>query len=566
VADNVTTTVSAPLASPVNNTKTPPPLLKRRKSGTDLKSLDANVAAAVSFASALPSAAATTATTATHTHSQPTLSNGQQWGFAHSPPPPPPLTSTNTTTTTTTNKRLYLTSDGKWVTRDIASLDFLWGIPLAAERDIVVTGWQLQMQRQLENQDDDDDDDTGTATSSHHSQREPHYRTGAYQALTNATTTGAALSTAKGTWWEKWVRSETIRNSGFPLGVSVSNSNSVWPQTASSGGGKTKNVATDAAVLEQPTRADSSLLLKVTTTTPTSSSQLHPANTSASNLAWSYAPGRRLEGDEAIRIHIPLTFDNTITKQRSIARQAALREWELQTAHGLVRSNHGKTNGTDLKSAAAAAATAATAVGTSTTAAASATTAPVGVGGGGARASTVVATAQPPMLDGRLFFSANSSYPISVFSVIRYEPSTLCTIGSAQCVLAHVEENSTRVLLPVQMAPYTLTFSLCVGTTIRTLALAACTRHREGRGGHSTEETGSDWRWGQSVCPAESRLERNFVRILGGTAASCTKKYRQPPSLTPPCSLIPNILLARNMQISRAPSAHWRRQQGGQKV
>jgi hypothetical protein len=64
------------------------------------------------------------------------------------------------------------------------------------------------------------------------------------------------------------------------------------------------------------------------------------------------------------------------------------------------------------------------------------------------------------------------------------------------------------------MVPHTLAFS-CVGATNRTLALAACSRHRKGRGGHSTKETGSDWRWGQSVCPAESRLERNFVRIFG---------------------------------------------------
>jgi hypothetical protein len=337
---------------------------------------------------------------------------------------------------------LYLTSDGKWVTRDIASLDFLWGIPLAAERDIVVTGWQLQLQRQLENQDDDNDD-SGTATSSHHS----HHRQANYnnndQTPTNAMT-AAALSTAKGTWWEKWVQSETIRSSGFPLGVSVSNhraaAHSIWPTTNSSGGGagKNKSVATDAAVLEQPTRADTSVLLKERTTNTTHPMSLQ-ANTSASNFAWSYAPGRRLEGDEAIRIHIPLTFDNTITKQRSIARQAALREWELQTAHGLVRSsntNGNNTNGTVPPSATAGAAAAATnntiAAATTTT-----TTTPVGGGGGGggAHASTVVATAQPPMLDGRLFFSANSSYPISVFSVIRYEPSTLCRVAARRVSL-----------------------------------------------------------------------------------------------------------------------------------
>ena len=45
------------------------------------------------------------------------------------------------------NKRLYRAGENKWVTRDIASLDFLLGIPLAAEQEIVSTGWQLQLKR-----------------------------------------------------------------------------------------------------------------------------------------------------------------------------------------------------------------------------------------------------------------------------------------------------------------------------------------------------------------------------------------------------------------------------------
>lgn len=79
----------------------------------------------------------------------------------------------------------------------------------------------------------------------------------------------------------------------------------------------------------------------------------------------SQQPGRRLDGLDPVKVQIPLTTA-TRTKQRSIARQAALREWELETAHGL-----------------------------------------------GSRQA---------MLDGRLFFSAKGAYPMGVFSVIRYEP------------------------------------------------------------------------------------------------------------------------------------------------
>jgi hypothetical protein len=210
---------------------------------------------------------------------------------------------TGTTGAQISAKRLYRAGENKWVTRDIASLDFLLGIPLAAEQVIVATGWQLQLQR-------DDEDD-----SSHSNYRE-----------TRASEDVPA--TAKGTWWEKWVQ----------------------PDMKHSVHKKSKNNDTEAAELEQPTEADTS-------------AAFNPF------LPMSYAPGRRLEGDEAVRIQIPLTVD-TVTKQRSIARQAALREWELQTAHGLANT--------------------------------------------------------PPMLDGRLFFSANSSYPVSVFSIIRYEPSKWC--------------------------------------------------------------------------------------------------------------------------------------------
>lgn len=82
----------------------------------------------------------------------------------------------------------------------------------------------------------------------------------------------------------------------------------------------------------------------------------------------SYITGRRLEGDPAtVRVQVPLTNTTVVTRQRTIARAAALREWEIQTAHGLAT--------------------------------------------------------HPPLLDGRLFFSADSSYPVNIFSIVRYEPS-----------------------------------------------------------------------------------------------------------------------------------------------
>lgn len=246
---------------------------------------------------------------------------------AHTPPQTQTLSSVSAiNNNNNNNKRLYRAGENKWVTRDIASLDFLLGIPLAAEKEIVTTGWQLQLQR-------DNDDDSSHSAADNYAYRQ--VASGARTAMEDVP------ATAQGTWWEKWVQHEHMNQGGIHKK-------------------KTKNNDTEAAELEQPTEADTSAA-RVTNGNNNSNNKNHP-----SFVPLSYAPGRRLEGDQAVRIQIPLTVD-TVTKQRSIARQAALREWELQTAHGLADT--------------------------------------------------------PPMLDGRLFFSANSSYPVSVFSIIRYEPS-----------------------------------------------------------------------------------------------------------------------------------------------
>ena len=71
--------------------------------------------------------------------------------------------------------------------------------------------------------------------------------------------------------------------------------------------------------------------------------------------------GRRLEGDTATKVEIPQAGLSKSTRQRNIARQAQMREWECQ----------------------------------------------------------VVAQ---DVLSGRMFFSAKDNYPVSVFSVIKYEP------------------------------------------------------------------------------------------------------------------------------------------------
>lgn len=145
----------------------------------------------------------------------------------------------------------------KWVTRDIAALDFLLGIKMAKQVEIVRAGYERI-------------------------QAEP--------------------TLATGKWWERLVQD--------PLLVHAS---------------------------EKP-----EVLLEA------------PAPTRGG--------GRRLEGDSAAKLQIPPTSKNKSTRQRYIARQAEIREWERHVAQ------------------------------------------------------------EQDILGGRLFFSAKDNYPVSVFSVIKYEP------------------------------------------------------------------------------------------------------------------------------------------------
>ena len=254
------------------------------------------------------------------------------------------------------NKRLYRASGGssipdgtrsKYVTRDIAALEFLLGIPLAAEASLVQTGWRLQQQQYEEDREDHDYSEAEYVSDAHHA-------TTARKHASVAAAAAAAATTSRGTWWEKYVRSF---NDHFDV---LSHTKSKQQQQQEEGG-----------ELERPTTSSST----ITKATRTASGMLIPA----------YTPGRRLDGDEAIHIQIPLTTDGTITRQKSIARIAALREWERKTAHGISQQQQQQTKM-------------------------------------GAANTTMILPKHPPLLDGRLFLSASGSYPISVFSMIRYEP------------------------------------------------------------------------------------------------------------------------------------------------
>ena len=246
-------------------------------------------------------------------------------------------------------------SRSKWVNREIAALEFLLGIPLEAEQAIVRKGW-MQQQGIVEDDDKQTEDDEVKVDLLE--PPVPHL-------FSAARSSQLSSHSHQGRWWEKWI-------ANHPRGPH--------------GGGEliSRRSRVEDEELEQPDEIRASGGAFVHSdylgTLDNSHDVVQPVVVHAV-----HAPGRRLQGDEATKIHIPIPDENTtvITRQRNIARISYMREWEVRVAHGI-----GDVSNKSLIKA------------------------PV--------PSDV--QVRPPLLDGRLFFSAGESYPIGVFSILRYEP------------------------------------------------------------------------------------------------------------------------------------------------
>eukprot|EP00980_Cylindrotheca_fusiformis_P030421 scaffold24797_cov142-Cylindrotheca_fusiformis.AAC.1 len=213
--------------------------------------------------------------------------------------------------------------------REIAALEFLLGIPMAAEGDIVHQGWLKQHGL---SQDENSGEERKVDPLE----------------LPHAHTRGdTSLSSHHGRWWEKWIAHSSKLSDMSRRGI-------------------------EEGELEQPHQIE-------VANASNREKQFQDAPQQVVPLV--HAPGRRLEGDDAIRIQIPMDV-NTSTRQKHIARLAATREWELEVAHGIGLSSATPKDKNPKNQK----------------------------------------QSHPPMLDGRMFFSASESYPTGVFSIIRYEP------------------------------------------------------------------------------------------------------------------------------------------------
>ena len=277
-------------------------------------------------------------------HAVPTM-----MGSVQASVPNPSMASTTAPGSGSSRLRIYKSSNSnnvKWVTREIAALDFLLGIPMEAEEEIVHRGW-MQQHGLLQS--------TKNSRAIGRGGRQEEKT----EILEPPANSAVPTASSHGRWWEKWISNTT------PSGVNSKDSRG----------------QEEGEELEQPNEvSDSNQAAEVSARHQPQVSMLH-------------APGRRLDGDQATLVQVPLGDDTVVTRQRSIARQAVIREWELRVAHGIgsaKKLSHQSQHQSQQPSH------------------------QTSLGGPANNAK--------PMLDGRMFFSASGSYPMGVYSLIRYEP------------------------------------------------------------------------------------------------------------------------------------------------
>mmetsp|Transcript_15780 Transcript_15780/g.34153 ORF Transcript_15780/g.34153 Transcript_15780/m.34153 type:complete len:935 (+) Transcript_15780:205-3009(+) len=302
-----------------------------------------------------------------------------------------------------------------WATREIAALDFLMNVPLKSEKDIVRAGlsggrWHRHQNRQHPTTPTEQNNlNFSSRAEVIEEENTPNIRnlnsfditrsSGIEDEggrLSEATTTGTESSihtmslvsehnksqaaAAGGRWWDKLV----LKDKRF---FSVAN------QQAQ----RREQLELEEKELERPTESPS---LVMTNSVAGGSNGVRfgtvamnaqnkgnigtnmVAAPSSANAAGG-VPGRRLDGIEAVTITIPDEFRRRPPPLRAVARQAAVREWEIKVAYGAQQ---------DLKQQ------------------------PQQPGNNSNKRT------RKALLDGRVFFASHKSYPMAVFSTIKYEP------------------------------------------------------------------------------------------------------------------------------------------------
>ena len=281
-----------------------------------------------------------------------------------------------------------------WATREIAALDFLMNVPLSTEKDIVRAGlsggrWHRhnsnnkhKQQQQQPLFEDENKSWGGTIAMNNKSLSTFDVARNSEDEMGRTSDIATELSSiqspyhstaADQRWWDRLVRNDKR-----------------FFSAANQQARRREQLELEEKELERPTESPSLVMMG------TAAANL---NRGDATTATTGVPGRRLDGIDAITVTLPNEFRVRPAPLRTVARKAAVREWEIRVAYGK---------------------------------------------GGGSHSNT---TPRNALLDGRCFFSTKKSYPIHVFSTIKYEPKKEETLRRRK-MLEELGGGGTQFILP----------------------------------------------------------------------------------------------------------------------
>ncbi|KAL7533136.1 hypothetical protein ACHAXR_005065 [Thalassiosira sp. AJA248-18] len=323
-----------------------------------------------------------------------------------------------------------------WATREIAALDFLMNVPLKSEKDVVRAGlsggrWHRQHHARESTkastnlnfssgiEDIAEENKSGVPSNSRNLSSFDIARSSIgieEEATTNDTESSIHTQTligehsknhaaAGGRWWDKLIlkdtrffsaanqqaqRREQLEMEEKELERPTESPSLVMMTSVANGGNGSSGISFGAASMGNQNK-------RIFTSTP-----------SSANAAGG-VPGRRLDGREAVTIEIPEELRRPV---RTVARQAAVREWEIGIAYGAQQGmkQHQPPNHLTI----------------------------------GSHYKTKTRNA---LLDGRVFFSTKKSYPVALMSTIKYEPEKEETLRKRR-QLEELGGGGTQFVLP----------------------------------------------------------------------------------------------------------------------
>lgn len=313
---------------------------------------------------------------------------------------------------------MFRKSNAEWATREIAALDFLLGIPLEAEREIVRKGFLEAEQQQQEQILLNGTTSTSTIHSNHKNNGDGIFHihpmnnsiSNELNKFSLPSSHHGTTSTSTSEWWG------TIIDSDRVLSDNISKKRKKLQEQL-----KLTDVL-EAPSTDPPLQDKDAHIVKTelshpitigpiahtvtgaTTTNNNNNGTRYPPTAPSSNVKMggaSLVPGRRLDGNEAQIVQIPLEAGGTEvnTRYRTVARRAAVREWEKEMVK---HKKHGNSS---------------------------------------------TGNSSSSILDGRMFLSSMSSYPVATFSIIKYDPKNEEELRQRQKIEA-LGGGGSKFLLP----------------------------------------------------------------------------------------------------------------------